>query len=161
ALLINAIRGQATRVDVGWAGVFLSLGVVGLLAHAAFDRDLQVRRLYWGAGLALLGLGAILCLVPGLGGNANLFALVYPGLYVALFFLLAVLHHETDLFIRRLTVQVIGGAGLVGSVVGLLFGNNFGGADFLVPYGALLAVVGLVYLTAFVGQRGIDDDLGY
>src|SRR4051812_24885758 len=75
ALVINAIRGAETRIGVGWASVFLTLSVVGLLAHAAFDRDLQVRRLYWGAGLALLTLGVVFCLVPALGGKANLFAL--------------------------------------------------------------------------------------
>src|SRR5258708_1522698 len=53
ALLIGAVR-QDVRVGVGWASVCLALGVVGLLAHASFDRDLQVRRLYWGAGLGLM-----------------------------------------------------------------------------------------------------------
>jgi ABC-2 type transport system permease protein len=161
ALFINAV-GWGSRIGIGWASVCLALGVVGLLGHAAYDRDIQVRRLYWGAGLGLLGLGAILCFVPARGeGIGALFGLGYPCFYVALFFLLAVLHHETDPVIRRVTIQIIGGAGLLASVVAFLFGNNFGGNEFLVPYGSLLALVGLIYLTAFVGHRGISDDLGY
>src|SRR5439155_9980669 len=153
---------QDARVGIGWASVCLAVGVVGLLGHAAFDRDLQVRRLYWGAGLGLLALGSILCVVPAKGaGMGALFALGYPCFYIALFFLLAVLHHETDLSIRRITVQIIGGAGALAVTIAFLFGNNFGGKEFLVPYGSLLAVVGLVYPTAFVSQRGIADDLGY
>jgi ABC-2 type transport system permease protein len=161
ALFVKAV-GWGDRIGIGWASVCLALGVVGLLGHASYDRDIQVRRLYWGAGLGLLGLGAILCLVPAKGeGIGALFGVGYPCFYVALFFLLAVLHHETDPVIRRVTIQIIGGAGLLASVVAFLFGNNLGGKEFLVPYGSLLAVVGLVYLTAFVSQRGIGDDVGY
>src|SRR5204862_6375823 len=50
ALILN-LTGQTNRVGVGWASVFLALGTIGLLSHAAYDRDLQVRRLYWGAGV--------------------------------------------------------------------------------------------------------------
>src|SRR5437660_5823475 len=80
ALVINAVR-QDARVGIGLASVCLALGVVGLLAHAAFDRDLQVRRLYWGAGLGLLGLGAILCVAPVKAGVGGLVALGYPCLF--------------------------------------------------------------------------------
>src|SRR4051794_29627403 len=53
ALVFNAV-GWGTRVGVGWGTFLLGVGLVGMLAHAAFDRDLQVRRLYWGLGLGLL-----------------------------------------------------------------------------------------------------------
>src|SRR5207237_7024286 len=141
---VNAFR-QGAPIGIGSASVCLTLGVVGLLAHAAYDRDLQVRRLYWGAGLGLLGLGTILCVVPFLGGSDRLFALGYPCFYVALCFLLAVLHHETDPSIRRITSQFMGAAGALAVTGAFLFGNDFRGKDFLVPYGSLLAVVGMVY----------------
>ncbi|MBI1915767.1 MAG: ABC transporter permease [Planctomycetes bacterium] len=160
ALFINAVR-QDARVGIGWASLCLALGVVGLLAHAAFDRDLQVRRLYWGAGLALLGLGSILCILPVKSGVGALFPLGYPCFYVALFFLLAVLHHEPDFTIRQTTIKVIGAAGALGAALGFVLGNNFAGKEFLVPYGALLILAALIYLAAFVSLRGIGDDLGY
>src|SRR5262245_64438525 len=161
ALLIPALRGQEARIGVGWASLCLALGVVGLLYHAASDRDLQVRRLYWGGGLALLLLGTILCIVPSKGAEVGgLFGLGYPCLFAALLFLLAVHRHETDPTIQKITLRVLGGVGLGMSVVGSLFCNNFRG-EFLVPSGLLLALLGLVYLTAFVNRQGIATDLGF
>jgi ABC-2 type transport system permease protein len=163
ALLIHATR-QDARVGVGLASVCLALGVVGLLAHAAFDRDLQVRRLYWGAGLGLILLGILLCLIPVGGGVGGLFALGYPSLFAGLFFLLAVLHHESDLMIRTLTLRVIGATGLAAVVVAFVVGffiDYVRGLPFLVPHGALLGLLGLVYLCSFVSQTGTNTDLGF
>src|SRR6266540_4839134 len=121
ALFINT-AGWGSRIGIGWASVCLALGVVGLLGHAAYDRDIQVRRLYWGAGLGLIALGVILCLVPARGGMGGLFPLGYPCLFAGLFFLLAVLHHESDVMIRTLTVRVIGATGLAAVLVAFVVG---------------------------------------
>src|SRR5207248_6053967 len=40
------------------------------------------------------------------------------------------------------------------------FGNNFWG-EVLIPYGVLLALAGLAYLTAFASRTGTATDLGY
>src|SRR5262249_22555554 len=125
------------------------------------DRDLQVRRLYWGAGLGLLGLGQILCLVPFLGAAGGLFGLGFAALAVALMFLLAVLHHETDPAIQPHTLPVIRATGVEAAVLAFLFGNDIRGMQFLVPYGTLLALMGLVYLSAFASKEGTSSDLGY
>jgi hypothetical protein len=134
---------------------------MGTLIHAAYDRELQVRRLYWGLGLALLAVGVFACVLPVDGEMGAWFGAGYPAIGLALLFLLATLHHETDAFIRTVTVRIIGIAGLVGIALTLVLGNNFGSGDFLVPYGFLIALMSLAYLGAFISQMRPTTDLGY
>src|SRR5215472_10734700 len=75
AILFHVIGWNQGRVGLGTSTFILAVGLLGLLIHASADRDLQVRRLYWGLGLALLGLGAILCIVPTRVGVGGLFGL--------------------------------------------------------------------------------------
>jgi ABC-type transport system involved in multi-copper enzyme maturation permease subunit len=82
-----------------------------------------------------------------------------PCAAVSLLFLLAFLRNEEDPFLRNLVQLFLGGAGLAIAVVGLLGGNVRGG--FFLPYGLVLALLGLVYVGAFVGSRGISDDRAY
>ncbi len=158
SLMFHAF-GWSYRVPVGWGTFILVVGIVGMLAHAAFDPDLQVRRLYWGLGLGLLGLGALLCLVP-VRGVGSMFGLGYPCLGLALLFLLGTQRHETDLVLRRATLTGIGAAGLVMVGAAVLLGNNFWG-EFLIPYGLLLALMGLAYLASFAARHGSSTELGY
>src|SRR5437870_1098976 len=53
------------KFDSGLAVAIITLGIIQLLAHAAYDGDLQVRRVYWGLGVGLLVLGIVLCFIPG------------------------------------------------------------------------------------------------
>lgn len=161
ASLVFNVTGLSQRIDLGWGLLILVVGMVGLLAHAAFDRDLQVRRLYWGLGLGLLAAGAVLCIVPTRVGVGALFGLGYPCMGGGLLFLLAVRRHETDVALRQLTQRVIGGAGLVMATLTFLLGNNFKGVEFLLPYGALLGLMGLAYLAAFLSNEPADSEWGW
>src|SRR6266571_2848464 len=38
----------------GWGIFFSVVGLAGLLFHAARDRDIQIRRTYWGLGMVFL-----------------------------------------------------------------------------------------------------------
>src|SRR5262249_25090792 len=63
ALLLN--RGvRPTAVSSGWATFLLTAGLAGLLFHAAYDPDVQFRRLYMAFGYLAIGVGAFLCLLP-------------------------------------------------------------------------------------------------
>jgi hypothetical protein len=157
AILFHVIGWNQGRVGVGLSTSILLFGVVGLLSHAAFDRDLQVRRLYGGLGLALIGLGAIFCIVPTRAGIGGLFGLGYPSMGGGLLFLLAVRRHETDVWLRELVQRLVGSVGLAMGVIAFLFGNNFRG-EFLLPYGSLLALMGLAYLAAFLGTEPAESD---
>lgn len=161
--LILNMTGDAKRfIGIGWASMLLTMGGMASLAHAAYDRDLQVRRLYWSLGLLLLAGGIVACLLPVGSGVGSLFGAGYPAIGVALLFLMATLHHETDLAIRKLTIRLIGFVGLVGFTLVLVLGNNFWqGKDFLVPNGLLIGLMSIVYMAAFITLEGISSDVGY
>src|SRR5262249_39929582 len=61
--------------------------------------------------------------------------------------------------IRNFAELFLGGFGAVVVVVGLIGGNVH--VTFLLPYGMVLAMVGLVFLGAFVGGRGGSDEVAY
>src|SRR5438128_1651244 len=53
--------GKSVRVTTGWSILCLALGMACLLFHAAFDRDVQFRRMYLAFACTILALGALLC----------------------------------------------------------------------------------------------------
>lgn len=147
------------RLSLGWSIFCIALGLAGLLFHAAFDHDVNYRRLYMIFGFAVLGLGAFLCVVPYPGKIGDLFRYGVPCLLIALLFLLAFLRNEDDDFVRDLAQKLLLGAGALMALVGLFAGNVSG--DFFLPQGLVYSVVGLLFLVAFVGSRDLHSDLAY
>jgi ABC-type transport system involved in multi-copper enzyme maturation permease subunit len=159
ALLLNR-TGKLTPLGNGGASFFLAVGLAGLLFHAAFDWDVQFRRIYMGFGyLALVVGGPLLCLIPYPNSVGDQFGFGVLSLTLGLLFLLAFLRNETDPWLRQLATYVLGGAGAIMAVAAFLGGNV--SVDFLLPYGALLGVLGLIYLTSFINLRGTSDDRAY
>ncbi|MGH7174589.1 MAG: ABC transporter permease [Gemmataceae bacterium] len=151
--------GRVTPVGSGWATILLMIGLAGLLFHSAFDGDIQIRRVYMGFAYLCLIVGGFLAIVPYQKQMGALFAQGYFCLFLGLLFLLAVLRSEDDAWIRRATENVLGGVGAVLALIGL--GGGIIKGDFLMPIGLLTAVLGLIYLTAFIGSRGVGDDWAY
>lgn len=151
--------GLGSRLNPITMTVMIILGVIGLLTHAAFEKDLQIRRIYWGKGLALIGLGALCALIRLFTGEEAWFAVGYLMMFGGLFFLLAVLRHETDQLITDLTLQLMLYAGGAMASVAILFGNNFNG-PFLIPYGIVLSILGLMFLVSYVRFQGVDSPKG-
>jgi ABC-2 type transport system permease protein len=159
ALAFN-LTGKPVRVGTGWATLLLSVGLAGLLFHAAFDRDVQVRRMYMAFSYALLAVGAGLFFYPYLTTTTNPTGrLGVPCLVLALLFFLAWLRNESDALLRNVGERTLGAAGALLAIVGLLGGTIRG--EFLLPGGLVLALLGLVYLATFVRVRGVNDDLAY
>jgi hypothetical protein len=158
ALLLNR-TGKVTPIGNGWATFFLAFGLSGLLFHAAFDWDVQYRRVYMAFGYLALLVGVLLCLLkyPDKVGDQFGFGFALMGL--ALLFILAFLRNEDDPRLRHFAQLVLGGAGALMAVTGLLGGNIH--VDFLVPYGLLLGLLGLAYLASFITVRGVSDDVAY
>lgn len=77
---------------------------------------------------------------------------------LALVFLTAFARNESEEHPRNLVFFFLGAVGVIGALAGLGVGSITN--DFLLPYGLLLALLSLGYLWAFLGLRGIDDDLG-
>lgn len=151
--------GRVTPIGTGWATVLLMIGLAGLLFHSAFDGDVQIRRVYMAFAYLCLVVGGFLAVVPYQKQMGALFGQGYFCMFLGLLFLLAFLRNEDDAWIRRIAENVLGGVGAIMAVVGL--GGGMIKGEFLMPIGLLLAVLGLIYLTAFVGSRGIGDDWGY
>jgi hypothetical protein len=157
ALAFN-LSGRLVRVGSGWAILALFLGLGGLLFHAAFDRDIQFRRVYMAFAYLCFVVGAFLCFLPH-PKMGDLFSAGYMCMGLALPFFLTFHRNETEPGLRNVVELTLGVAGVVMAAVGL-FGGSLR-APFLLPVGLLLAFLGLVYLVAFVFTRGISDDLGY
>jgi ABC-2 type transport system permease protein len=151
--------GRVTPLGIGWAVFLLTIGIAGLLFHAAFDGDIQIRRVYMGFGYLCLIVGGFLTFVPYNKQPGALFGQGYLCLFLGLLFLLAFLRNEDDAWLRNYAEKIIGGAGALMALIGLAGGTIKG--EFLTPIGLLLALLGLIYLTAFVGSRGIGDNLSY
>lgn len=159
APLLMAATHRATPLGPGLTSVLLALGVASLLFHAAFDWDVQFRRVYMIFGAVVVLVGGFLAVLPYPAKMGDQFVKAVPCLILGLLFLLAFLRNETDEAIRRTTQYGIGVAGAVMALVGLIGGNIK--VEFLVPIGFLLALLGLVYLTAAIGSRGISDDRSF
>jgi hypothetical protein len=153
------LLGKSMLVGTGWALILVALGLAAILFHAAFDRDSSVRTFYLAVGLLTMLLGAVLVLLPYPNAVGDQFRWAVPCLILALFFLLAVLRNETIEFNRNLAQMVLTVAGGLFVVVGLGYGNIK--APFLMPYGMVLALIGLTYLAGFIGSRGISDDRAF
>jgi ABC-type transport system involved in multi-copper enzyme maturation permease subunit len=158
ALLMNTY-GYKAAVGTGWGTLWLSLGLVFLLFHAAYDPDIQFRRVYMGFGFLSLVLGVFLCFLPFPKTYGDQFASGFLLLTLGLFFLLAFLRHETDEWVRTFTQTVIGALGGGMALTGLIGGLI--SLKFLLPYGVLLGTLGLVYVAAYVASRGTADDVAY
>lgn len=157
-LLLTATH-RTNPMGPGWTSVLLALGVAGLLFHAAFDWDVQFRRVYMIFGAAIVIVGGFLAVVPYPTKMGDQFAKAVPCFLLGLLFLLAFLRNETEEALRRGTQYLLAAAGAIMALAGLIGGNVR--SEFLTPIGFLLALLGLVYLTAAVGSRGISDDRSY
>jgi ABC-2 type transport system permease protein len=147
-----------TALGPGWSTFLLAVGLVALLYHAAFDRDVQFRRIYMAFSYAAMAVGAFLCVVP-YEKVWDQFPAGFLCLSLGLVFFLAYLRNEDDRKFREIGQRVLLGTGAVLLAVGLVGGNLY--PDFLPGIGLLLGLLGLVYVVAFLGSRGVGDDLAY
>jgi ABC-2 type transport system permease protein len=147
-------------IGYGWATFCVLLGLGGLLYHAVSDRDMQVRRTYMALGYAFLGVGVLLSFLALTAQYRSMFLpFGVLGWVVGLLFLLAFVRHEDEAKWHDPAVYVIGGAGVLLGLVGFIFSNV--SLDFLLPYGLVVLLVGLVYWWTFVSLTGASSNLGY
>lgn len=163
-LLLLHVMGRPIPMGPAWGPIFatflLTLGLGGVLLHAALDKDEQIRFLYMMLGHVLLAAGVVASLIPRdgvVGGYFLPWGILAFGL--GLLFQLAYGRHETDEFYSRLTRQLIGGLGAVMALWGFGYGNV--SLDFLLTQGLVLLLLGLVYLAVYVRLEGVGTDLGY
>jgi ABC-type transport system involved in multi-copper enzyme maturation permease subunit len=154
------LSGRTGPFRLGWGSFFLAWGLGGLLFHAAADKEQQMRRSYTILGGLLCIAGIVFSVVRFQEQVGSLFLIGVLCFVFGLLFVLAGLRYETDEIWRKWILLAIGGAGALGALTGLI-GGNIGKGEFLLPYGLLLALLGLFYLSAFIGLSGTSSDLGY
>jgi ABC-type transport system involved in multi-copper enzyme maturation permease subunit len=158
ALTLN-LAGWPRVVDTGWSLVILTLGMAGLLFHAAFDYDLQFRRLYMVFALLALGAGLLLAFAPYPKTVGQQVHWSIPLLLLGMLFFLCFDRHEEDRSLREIVQNVFGASGALLALVG--FGVSLFNESFFLPLGFVITLIGLLYGIAFVATRGNADDLAF
>lgn len=158
--------GKERLLPEGWGFLFAGLGIVMMLYHAVTDGEQEVRRMYGMLAASLLLLALVAAVLPGAakGGSDKVvgFYLLPWGLasgLLALLFAVPFVRHETDERYRSIGQYALLGVGAL-----LCIGVLVKGAvdpNWLAGTGLALAVVGLSYLTAYLGQEGADEGTGY
>lgn len=132
--------------------IAFALGVAGVLFHAFNEREQQFRRLYAALGFVFFCAAVALRVLPFeevIGGRFLSYGV--PCLALALGFLASAARNETDRTLRTRIHRLIAIAGAVMAVAGFFFSMTDG--NFLTREGAVLILLGLIYLSAFIGMQ--------
>ncbi|MBI3409777.1 MAG: ABC transporter permease [Planctomycetes bacterium] len=147
-------------VAPGWGFFLLSIGLVFVLFHAFRDGELQFRLMYSLFSLALLAIGVALRVIPSSAGMGALF-LPYgvPLLTCGFLFAMGVLHHDANEKLSHLLLLAVGVLSAVMIAAGLGVGQI--NANFLAVEGLLLLLLGLVFVSGFIGMQSPTSNVGY
>lgn len=154
-------------ITTGWGYLFCAAGIVLLMYHAVSDTEPEVRRMYGMFSALLLVLGLVASIAPGpvftAATNKTIgFNLLPWGVgfgFLSLIFAIPFARQETDKTYRMyVELGMLGvGAALAGG--SLLYG--LAKPDFLVGPGIALALLGLGFLAAYMGQVDTSEGIGY
>ena len=158
-LITNLAFHKGPAISPGWSILIVAVGLVALLYHAAFDHDLQFRRVYMFFSYAAIVVGSGLCLAPYPDKMGDQFGPGFLCMSVGLVFLLAFLRNEDERMYREYGERVLLGVGAILLGVGLIGGNV--NSDFLLGIGLLCCLLGLLAVTAYLSIRGVSDDVAY
>jgi ABC-type transport system involved in multi-copper enzyme maturation permease subunit len=162
---LAAALGRPYLISPAWGMALLVPGLGLLLLHASNEKELQYRRVYGMVGALLLFLGLVLRVLPvnNVVGGAFL-PYGAASMSLALLFLMAFARNETDPFLHTLCVRGVGLTGLLLAVVAFAASNigteNFTEA-FLLRDGVVMALLGLWYLSSFIGLQAPGGETGY
>jgi len=156
-------------IGTGWGYIFAAIGIVLLLYHAARDAEPEIRRMYGMLAALWLVLAVAAAVIPGpvfskpaTGGKEAFYNLLPWGVgfgFLSLIFAIPFSRNETDETYRGVAVNgmlVVGAVLAIGSLAYGLFKP-----DFLAGQGIALALLGLGFLAAYMGQVDTSEGLGY
>ena len=85
-----------------------------------------------------------------------------PGLFIGLIILVAVIRNETDAYFRTLMLNILGGLGAVLIAYCVIQGlRDPLPYSFLPGEGVLLLIIGLLFVSAYIGQQELNSERGY
>ncbi|WP_439631719.1 ABC transporter permease [Gemmata sp.] len=154
-------------VSEGLGLLFAVVGLAFMLYHAVTDGEQEIRRMYGSFAAFWIVVSLVASFLPGPMGDATAekavaFYLLPWGVSTALIGLLFTVpfcRHETDDLYRNAALTAllaIGGLLSVGSVAAGVFRP-----DFLTGPGLTLALLGLAFLCAYLGQVDTSEGTGY
>ncbi|QVL29905.1 ABC transporter permease [Telmatocola sphagniphila] len=153
-ILANQIAGPRLVGSPGGA-IGATLGLLAALYAALRETDKTVLRSYAFLGLGLILLSGVI-VIP----SAERFPLYgWPGLLVGLCFLLCLTRKEDDPGFLKPILSVILGLGIIFSTLALVGGALY--PNFLLQFGVILSILGLLYLAGYLGQIGTTTATGY
>lgn len=154
-------------ITTGWGYLFAAFGIVLLMYHAVSDTEPEVRRMYGLFSAILLVLGLVAGIAPGpvftaatskvMGFNLLPWGVGFG--FLSLLFAIPFARQETDKT-YRMYVEL----GMLGVGAALAGGSLLAGLinkDFLVGPGIALALLGLGFLAAYMGQVDTSEGIGY
>ena len=160
AMALPAFWGRQALIGPGWGFLLASVGLYLVVLHAFRDRDVQFRRLYAVLGMALVLVGAGTRVLPSEAGLGAWFPPVgLPALLFGLVFLIAVVRYETEAGWRGMLLGIIGVAGAIMVAVPMVVG--FFRPDYLAGEGTAVLLLGLFYVSAYIGLQDTGSDRGY
>ncbi len=167
AVVVIATRatGTARIVPEGWGFMLGGVGLAMMLYHAITDSEQEVRRMYGMLAATFLVLALAAALVPGpfKTDNKSMGYFFLPwGLgagFLALLFAVPFVRHETDEYLRTIGTNALLAVG--GLLCTSVLAVGIARPDWLAGPGLALAVLGLGFLCAYLGQADTDDGIGY
>lgn len=160
---------QRVTIITPGVGFFLAtLGSALILYHVYVEKDFQFRRMYAILGLAFL-LGAVVLRIfafrngpPSDPGRWIFwyFAAGLPGFFVGLIMVVGVVRNESDASFRNLLINIVGLVGVLQAAFGLVRGV-VAGDDFAHGETIVLMLIGLIYISAYIGLQDPLSDRGY
>jgi len=154
------LSGSQRFIGLGLGSVLALFGIGGMLFHAAWEPDTQLRRLHGFFAVALAALALVAAFYPAVDGTGAAFLPWGPtALIIALLFFLPSIRGETEKSWRSAAILLVGALGAAAAGTGLIWGTI--SYNFLLPTGLILALIGLAYLWAFVTLHGVASDTGY
>jgi len=154
-------------ITTGWGYLFAAVGIVLLMYHAVSDTEPEVRRMYGLFSALWLVLAVIASVAPGpvftSGATKTYFFNLLPwGVgfgFLSLLFAIPFARQETDKTYRSYVELGLLGVGTLLAAGSLLAGLI--NKEFLVGPGIALALLGLGFLAAYMGQVDTSEGIGY
>jgi ABC-type transport system involved in multi-copper enzyme maturation permease subunit len=154
-------------ITTGWGYLFAAVGIVLLMYHAVSDTEPEIRRMYGLFSAVWLLLAVAAAVIPGpvfspaaekkVGFNLLPWGVGFG--FISLLFAIPFARQETDKTYRSYAVLAMLGIGSLLAVGSLLAG--IANKDFLAGPGLALALLGLAFLAAYMGQVDTSEGIGY